>query len=124
MHRDLGEAKTKQTRRNQKNQRSAHPVNFHVGDYVLWSGIESRLKTNKLFVKWVDPYKVVDAKPNSFTVKHLIDGSNRDIHPSRFKRYADSLFDVMEEIREHISNQDIYLTVRGLLDHRNSTTRY
>ncbi|ETL30945.1 hypothetical protein L916_16138 [Phytophthora nicotianae] len=50
--------------------------------------------------------------------EHLIDGFVRDVHASRLKLYADSSFNVTEEIREHISNQDISLT--GMEDIENS----
>ncbi|GMF37353.1 unnamed protein product [Phytophthora fragariaefolia] len=79
---------------------------------------KSRLKTNKLSVKWIGPYRVIDAKPNSFTVEHLINGSTRDVHASRLKHYADNSFEVTEGIVEHIVNQDIYLTVREFVQHR------
>ncbi|GMF25223.1 unnamed protein product [Phytophthora fragariaefolia] len=118
MHKNLEQAKVKQTRRNQRNQRTAHTVNFHIGDYVLSSWIESRLKTNKLSVKWTGTYRVIDAKPNSFTVEHLINGSTRDVHASRLKHYVDSSFEETAEIVEHIVNQDIYLTAREFVQHR------
>ncbi|GMF27503.1 unnamed protein product [Phytophthora lilii] len=120
MHKKLTTAKTKQTNRNQRNQRVAHPVNLYVGDYVLWSRVESRIKSNKLSVKWVGPFRVIGAKPNSFTVEHLLNGCIRDVHVSRLKHYADSSFDVTEEVVEHIANQDIYLTVREFVEHRRS----
>ncbi|OWY93915.1 hypothetical protein PHMEG_00036510 [Phytophthora megakarya] len=116
------DAKDKQTQRNKCNQRVSHPVNFHVGDYVLWSRIESRLKTSKLSLKWVGPYRVVEAKTNSFTVEHLISGSSRDVHASRLKHYADRSFEITEEIVEYIVNQDVYLNVRDFIVHCLSDT--
>ncbi|GMF37998.1 unnamed protein product [Phytophthora lilii] len=68
---------SKNQNRDQRNQRVAHPVNFHVGDYVLWSRVESRIKLNKLSVKWVGPFRVIGAKPNSFTI-NILNGTMRD----------------------------------------------
>ncbi|KAG3092014.1 hypothetical protein PI124_g15330 [Phytophthora idaei] len=58
MHHDIESAKEKQTKRNKNNQRGAKPVNFHVGDYVLWSRVQAKTRVNKLSVKWVGPYRV------------------------------------------------------------------
>eukprot|EP00644_Phytophthora_capsici_P012967 jgi/Phyca11/101588/e_gw1.5.1237.1 len=79
------------TKRNKSNQRGAQPVNFHVGDYVLWSRIDSKMKTNKLAVKWNGPYHVTNANANSFEVEQLLTGST---HALRLKLYADSSLDV------------------------------
>eukprot|EP00644_Phytophthora_capsici_P018751 jgi/Phyca11/132687/e_gw1.209.9.1 len=59
MHHDVATAKKKQTERNKNNQRSARTVNFHVGDYVLWSRVDAKKQGNKLSVTWVGPYRVI-----------------------------------------------------------------
>ncbi|KAG2875095.1 hypothetical protein PC117_g27471 [Phytophthora cactorum] len=49
-------------------------ANFDVGDFVLWSRIDQRLSDNKLLEQWVGPFKVIEAKPHSFVIQHLISG--------------------------------------------------
>lgn len=55
IHHDIVTAKVKQTERNKRNQRRAIPVNFYVGDYVLWSRVDSKTHVNKMAVKWIGP---------------------------------------------------------------------
>ncbi|KAG3107308.1 hypothetical protein PI124_g14176 [Phytophthora idaei] len=85
MHHSITEAKEKQTNRNKKNHRSAQPVNFHIGDYVLWSCVDAKVHVNKLAVKWIGPYHVVGAKANSFDIEHMLTGATRNVHASRLK---------------------------------------
>ncbi|KAE9038096.1 hypothetical protein PR002_g6194 [Phytophthora rubi] len=85
MHREVATAKEKQTKRNQSNQRGARSVNFHVGDYVLWSRVDAKKKGNKLSVTWVGPYRVIGANANSFEIEHLITATTKFVHASRLK---------------------------------------
>ncbi|KAE9021062.1 hypothetical protein PF011_g5113 [Phytophthora fragariae] len=122
MHREVATAKEKQTKRNQSNQRGARSVNFHVGDYVLWSRVDAKKQGNKLSVTWVGPYRVIGAKANSFEIEHLITATTKLAHASRLKMYADQSLDVNEEMLAHIANQDIYLTVEAFTQHRKHAT--
>ena len=45
-------------------------------------------------------------------------GQETDVHPSRLKFFANSSFNVTEELREHIASQGIVLAVEELLAHR------
>ncbi|ETI55946.1 hypothetical protein F441_01418 [Phytophthora nicotianae CJ01A1] len=118
MHHNIERAKDKQTQRNKSNQRCAKSVNCHVSDYVLWSRVQAKTRVNKLSVKWIGPYGVIGTKTNSFEIEHLISVITRDVHASRLKLYVDNSFDVNEEICKHIANQDVYLTVKSLKQHR------
>eukprot|EP00644_Phytophthora_capsici_P019272 jgi/Phyca11/132445/e_gw1.167.10.1 len=98
--------------------------NFEVGDFVLWSRIDKRLRGNKLLVRWVGPFLVLRALPHSFVVQHLLTGDEYDVHGSRLKFYHDSDLNVTAEIRQHVRNQGIVLDVRDVLQHRfNETTQ-
>ncbi|POM57605.1 Hypothetical protein PHPALM_37857 [Phytophthora palmivora] len=114
----IAENVEKQTKRNQSNQRGAWPVNFHIGDYVLWSRVDAKTHVNKLAVKWIGPFRVISAKVNSFEIEYLVTGTSKTVLASRLKLYADSSFEIDEEILEHIGNQDIYLTVEEFKGHR------
>ena len=117
LHKEMVEQRAKQLNRNKSNSKKAHEVNFHIGDYVLRSRVDSKHQ-NKLLVTWVGPYQVVGAAKYSFRVRHLLTGQEADVHPSRLKFFANSSFNVTEELREHIASQGIVLAVEELLDHR------
>ncbi|KAG2776421.1 hypothetical protein PC129_g7730 [Phytophthora cactorum] len=104
MHREITLTKEVQTKRNKNNQRGAQPVNFRVGDYVVWSRADTKVHVNKLAVKWIGPYRVIGANANSFEIEHLLTGATRNIDASRLKLYADNGLDVNDEILEHIAN--------------------
>lgn len=91
--------------------------NFDVGDYVLWSRIDKRLGNNKHLGQWLGPLTVVEARPYSFVIKHLISGTLHEVHGSRLKFYAESSFKVTEEIVEFISNQGIRLGIERFANH-------
>ncbi|GMF30979.1 unnamed protein product [Phytophthora fragariaefolia] len=94
------------------------PCNFDMGDYVLWPRVDKRISTNKLLARWVGPFKVVELRPNSFMIKHLLTGMEYEVHGSRLKFYSDSSFNVTEEIAEFVSNQGMLLGVEKFRSHR------
>eukprot|EP00644_Phytophthora_capsici_P010464 jgi/Phyca11/116403/e_gw1.30.201.1 len=106
-------------RRLQNMQRSkGTPCNFSVGDFVLWSRIDKRLSTNKLLARWIGPFEVIEDRPHSFVIRHLITKQQFDVHGSRLKYYSDSNLDVNEELLAHIGNQGMVLGVETLKRHR------
>ncbi|KAH9104571.1 hypothetical protein LEN26_015003 [Aphanomyces euteiches] len=85
---------------------SQYPAcNAERGDYVLWSRVDEAHHP-KLLVTWVEPYRVVEVNEFSAKIEHLITKEQRDAHMSRLKMYAESSFEVTEEILEH--NRDCY----------------
>ncbi len=122
MHRAMSLARDKQQRRSKKKRLSALAPNFHVGDFVLRSRVDSKHK-DKLLVMWVGPYQVVAADEYTFRVKHLVTGVESDVHSSRLKFYYDGSLNVTEEIREHVASQGIILAVEELLAHRWSANK-
>ncbi|GMF50962.1 unnamed protein product [Phytophthora fragariaefolia] len=106
--------KEQQTKRNEANQWGGQKVNSHVDDIVLWSRVDTETPANKLVVKRISPYRVIDTRINSSDIEHLIAGAKRNVHAPRLKLYADSSLDINEDILEHVANQDIYLTVENL----------
>ncbi|OWZ05895.1 LOW QUALITY PROTEIN: hypothetical protein PHMEG_00021933 [Phytophthora megakarya] len=87
--------------------------NFVVGDFVLWSRVDSRLQGSKLLVRWVGPFRVVEARQHSFIVQHLITKDKVEVHGSRLKFYCDSSLNVTAELKEHVAKQGIVLGVRA-----------
>lgn len=92
--------------------------NFSVGDFVLWSRIDSRIEVDKLLARWVGPFEVVETAPHSFTIRHLVTNKRYVVHGSRLKFYADSSLEVSEELLAHVGNQGMLLVVESLKEHR------
>ncbi|KAG3248589.1 hypothetical protein PI124_g6750 [Phytophthora idaei] len=80
-------------------------ANFDVGVFVLWSRSDQRLPDNKLLGQWVEPFKVIEAKPHSFVIQHRISGREYDVYASRLKSYADSELTQTAELLELVSRQ-------------------
>ncbi|GMF18547.1 unnamed protein product [Phytophthora fragariaefolia] len=92
--------------------------NFQVGDFVLWSRVDKRMRGSKLLVRWVGPFRVPKALFHSFIVAHLLTSDEFEVHGSRLKHYCDSDLGATAEIREHVASQGIVLGVRAIVDHR------
>ncbi|EGZ20976.1 hypothetical protein PHYSODRAFT_492634 [Phytophthora sojae] len=60
---------TEKTRMYQKMAKEGKLENFSVGDYVLWSRVDERLRGNKLMVRWGGAYRVTEAREYSFMVE-------------------------------------------------------
>jgi hypothetical protein len=117
MHREVSNAKEKQTLLNKKKERGENLVNFSVGDFVLRSRVDEK-HVNKLLVTWVGPYVVTEAHARHFVVKDLVTGKSSDVHASRLKFFADSDLEVTEELLEHVAAQGIILDVKQIKQHR------
>ncbi|GMF47767.1 unnamed protein product [Phytophthora fragariaefolia] len=89
-----------------------------VEDSLDKVGSSLRLARNKLLAQWVGPFVVIEARPHSFMIRHLLTGATYEVHGSRLRFYADSSLDVTEEIREFVSNQGMLLGVDGFADFR------
>ncbi|GMF43906.1 unnamed protein product [Phytophthora fragariaefolia] len=92
--------------------------NFNVGDFVLCSRVDERLRGNKLMLRWVGPYRVTEAREYSFAIEHLITGDVFEVHGSRLKFYDDASLEVDEEILEHVAKQGIVLGVERIREPR------
>ncbi|ETP51549.1 hypothetical protein F442_03336, partial [Phytophthora nicotianae P10297] len=122
MHRDVSNAREKQTLLNKKKERGENLVNFSVGDFVLRSRVDKK-HVNKLLVTWVGPYVVTAAHPRHFVVRDLVTGKSSDVHASRLKFFADSDLQVTEELLQHVTSQGIVLDVEKIQQHRWNTQR-
>jgi hypothetical protein len=124
LHKDAVEHKERRRLQQMAAKKHGTNSNFHIGDFVLWSRVDSRLDGNKLMVRWVGPFRVVEALPFSFMIEHLLTRDRYEVHATRLKFYADASMNVTEEIRQHVANQGITLAVREIMDHRrNNRTR-
>ncbi|KAE8884486.1 hypothetical protein PF003_g31408 [Phytophthora fragariae] len=110
MHKEVADIRERR-RLQQMAAKKGAPCNFSEGDFVFWSRVDARLPGNKLMVRWVGPFKVIDALSHSFIIEHLITKACHDVHGSRLKFYADSSLDITEEMMQHVSNQGLLLNV-------------
>ena len=107
----------------QKMKRGENTINFGVGDMVLWSDVDRRQPRNKLLVTWRGPFQITETiGTHLFVIKHLIDGTEHEVHAQRLKFYCDESLEVSEELAEFIMGQGSVLTVEAFLDHRWNTT--
>ncbi|GMF23386.1 unnamed protein product [Phytophthora fragariaefolia] len=121
MHKSVKAERERQAQRYRGRPHYARAVNFSVGDYVLRSRVDEKLLATKLRVMWVGPYRVVGSAGYYFTVKHLINGSTMDVHPSRLKMYADGSLNITEELIAHIASQGTLIAVDAIVGHRMNT---
>ncbi|ETN23867.1 hypothetical protein PPTG_00369 [Phytophthora nicotianae INRA-310] len=94
------------------------PCSFTIGDFVLWSRIDSRFSVNKLLARWVGPFEVVEEHPHAYMIRHLITGQRYMVHESRLKFYCDASLGASEEMKAHVGNQGMVLGVEELKAHR------
>ncbi|OWZ08216.1 hypothetical protein PHMEG_00019275 [Phytophthora megakarya] len=117
MHKEVADRKEKR-RAYELAKGKGQTCNFEVGDFVLWSRVDKRMRGGKLLVRWVGPFKITQALSHSFIVAHLLTSEEFEVHGSRLKRYCDSDLGVSAEIREHVASQGIVLGIRAIVDYR------
>ncbi|OWZ13574.1 hypothetical protein PHMEG_00013080 [Phytophthora megakarya] len=61
---------------------------FTEGDFVLWSRVDTQLLRNKLMVRWLGLFRVVEALSRSFIVEHLITKARHDVHDKELPLHA------------------------------------
>jgi hypothetical protein len=76
LHREIVDRKEK-VRCRQMAAKRGTVCNFDVGDFVLWSRIDERLPTHKLLATWLSPFRVIEARPHSFLIDHLVNMTSR-----------------------------------------------
>jgi hypothetical protein len=118
MHGEIQNQRLKQELLNQKYKRGQELINFEVGDFVLRSRIDDRCQRNKLLVRWVGPYRVLQADAYSYVIQDMITKKEMDVHPSRLQMYCEKWLDQDEDILDHIALQGMTLAVKGIKNHR------
>lgn len=127
MHKDVSE-RIDQSRKKQREIHSAktnvHPVQFHVGDFVLIKS--SRGTQHKLQPKWIGPRRIVSCEsPMVFTVQNIITKETEKCHARRmihymskregtevnekllsYAQFAEENYQVVKAIRNIGQNQD------------------
>ncbi|GMF57879.1 unnamed protein product [Phytophthora fragariaefolia] len=67
MHKEVADIRERR-RLQQMAAKKRAPCNFSEGDFVLWSRVDARLPGNKLMVRWVGPFRVIEALSHSFII--------------------------------------------------------
>lgn len=107
--------------RNKDNQRATKPIDFNIGDYVLWATVDTIQKLGKLEVTWRGPFTIVDTVSHHvFTIQHLIDGKQTNVHASRLKFYRDATMVLTKELNAHVAGQGFLFDISHLVDIRYS----
>ena len=111
------------SRRHEQNRRQRakydKPVDFDIGDYVI---AYCAVQRNKLRVKWLGPYRVVDTiNERVFEVEDISTGRTQTVHAQRLRFYADGLLEVTEELKNQAAYDDQFF-VEKMIDWRESDT--
>ena len=111
-------------RHDKRTARAVH-ANFHIGDYVLWSRIDSQQTHDKLTFVWRGPFQVVSTRSEwVFVIKHVVSGKEYTVHSTRLKFYHDRSLNVSHELIDHVSNQGFDFDVDRINNLRwNATTK-
>jgi hypothetical protein len=82
--------------------RHAKDGHFDIGSYVL---VYSMIPRNKLRVKWLGPFQIVDTVNDSvYKVKNIVTGKESMVHAQRIRAYADASLDITEDIIDQAAN--------------------
>ncbi|ETW04761.1 hypothetical protein H310_03909 [Aphanomyces invadans] len=71
-----------------------------------------------LLVRWIGPYRVKEVGEYSVFLEHLITHEVREAHTSPVEMYAESNFEVTEEILDQASEQGMVLKVQSIAGHK------
>lgn len=123
MHREVNIAADKQHELNQQRHSQHKQANFDIGDYVLWSRIDSPKHHEKLEYIWRGPFRIIDTISDTvFTIQDIITKKNHTVHASRLKFYMDNSLNITAEIKDHITRQGFTYPIEKLTDMRWNTT--
>lgn len=117
LHKAIGDERERKQRREEARRRHHEPFIAHIGDFVLWSRVDEK-RYPKLLVTWLGPYRITNITEFSCEIEHIVTKAKRVAHTSRLKIYADSDFEITQEIREHVSEQAVLLKIRQVQEAR------
>ena len=84
------------------------PEDFKLGDFVLcrWP---TDVKRNKLRVRWLGPYRVVDTiNERVFVIEDIIRHKRTSVHGQRLQYYADNNLNLTQDLRNQAAYDDKY----------------
>lgn len=61
---------------------------------------------------------MMETRPHSFVIWHLVTNQTFEVHGSRLKFYSDSSLDVNEKMLAQVGNQGMLLGVESIKEHR------
>jgi hypothetical protein len=104
----------------ERNQRKYNVIaNFDIGDFVLWSRVDSTTRFEKLQFIWRGPFQVVDTISDQvFRIEHLTSKKQSIVHASRLKFYHDRSLNVTAELEEHVETQGFLYDIKSIDDFR------
>jgi len=92
---------------------------FAIGDFVL---VQCPIPRNKLKLKWLGPYKVVDTVSEwIYILEDIVTLKRSTVHVQRIRFYHDASFEVTEDVRNQAQYDGILeFTLEELVDWRES----
>ena len=96
-----------------------HLFPFEIGDYVLWSRVDRKGPSGKLYATWTGPHQIVDSKSSHvFFLKHLVKGHVFPAHVSRMDFFSDEKLQITEDLCNLVSKQGEELDISRIDDLR------
>ena len=124
LHKDIEPTAKARHDTNQK-ARFNQPASFQVGDFVLWSRIDSAQSHHKLTFMWRGPFRVVTTVSNHvYEIQHMIKGDRHTVHASRLKFYHDSSLNTAPLQSFLASQQEFTYDVDSFTDLRKTGTQW
>lgn len=113
MHRLVRRQSDKIHEQNQR--RNAKKASFSIGDFVLFSRVDTPGKFHKHQFIWRGPFRVIDTKSDHvFVIEHLTKKTKQEAHSSRLKFYHDNSLNITAELEEHVAGQGFLYKVNNL----------
>lgn len=123
MHAEVKEQSDKTHQRNAQQRSSGTLPNFAIGDFVLWSSIDSSHSKNKLQFIWRGPFRILNALSDYiFEIGQITKDSTHTVHCSRLKYFHDLGLNLSPELLQHINNQEFVYKIERIVNFRWNTS--
>ena len=95
--------------------------NYAVGDFVL---VQCPIPRNKLKLKWLGPYRVVDTVSAwVYILEDIVSSKRSTVHVQRMRFYSDAAFDVTEDVKNQAQYDGVLnFTLEKFVDWRETDT--
>ena len=95
--------------------------NYAVGDFVL---VQCPIPRNKLKLKWLGPYRVVDTVSAwLYILEDIVSSKRSTVHVQRMRFYSDAAFDVTEDVKNQAQYDGVLnFTLEKFVDWRETDT--
>ena len=113
------------TQRRNSPHKGERPVDFDVGDFVLYALPGQKSTKDKTRPLWFGPARVTAAlEPLVFTVQDIVTEHSRTLHATYLKRYSDKELVVNESLRQFAAHGGLGYDIEVIMGHRRRGTAW